>query len=339
MNTIPKIDIVPSPTPLEYLAGVSEDLGVHFYIKREDMTGLGVGGNKLRKLQYLLADAKAQGATMLLTVGGAQTNHGRLTAAVAAKYGMKCAIVSEDVYPGEISSNILLDRIMGADVVLNHSAEDKKPLEEMVQLTIERYEAAGEKVYYIPMGGSNAIGAMGYVEVAKETTEQALAMGLEGGTFVTTVGSLGTYTGLFAGLREINAPFALKGVTIAPFDPPVREAAAGLFRSLKDFAGLSQEDPSEEDFDIETDYDFGAYNNPVGDVRKAIYYMGRREGIILDPCYTGKTFNAVKKLAERGELPKEDSYIMIHTGGIPGIYTKHHRSEMEVELMNYMHII
>lgn len=332
MNTIPKIDIVPSPTPLEYLAGVSEDLGVHFYIKREDMTGLGVGGNKLRKLQYLLADAKAQGATMLLTVGGAQTNHGRLTAAVAAKYGMKCAIVSEDVYPGEISSNILLDRIMGADVVLNHSAEDKKPLEEMVQLTIERYEAAGEKVYYIPMGGSNAIGAMGYVEVAKETTEQALAMGLEGGTFVTTVGSLGTYTGLFAGLREINAPFALKGVTIAPFDPPVREAAAGLFRSLKDFAGLSQEDPSEEDFDIETDYDFGAYNNPVGDVRKAIYYMGRREGIILDPCYTGKTFLAICKMVHDEVIAPGSNVIFFHTGGVPGIHGPVHRKEFEREL-------
>jgi 1-aminocyclopropane-1-carboxylate deaminase/D-cysteine desulfhydrase-like pyridoxal-dependent ACC family enzyme len=170
MNTIPKIDIVPSPTPLEYLAGVSEDLGVHFYIKREDMTGLGVGGNKLRKLQYLLADAKAQGATMLLTVGGAQTNHGRLTAAVAAKYGMKCAIVSEDVYPGEISSNILLDRIMGISIEYRPGGTDMQAAIEEVG---ERLRGQGGKPYVIPGGGSNQVGALGYAAVAFELVQQA----------------------------------------------------------------------------------------------------------------------------------------------------------------------
>lgn len=332
MNTIPKIDFINAPTPLEYLAGVSEDLGVRFYIKRDDLTNLGTGGNKLRKLEYLLADAKAKGATMLLTVGGAQTNHGRLTASVAAKYGMKCAIVSEDVYPGEISANILLDRIMGADVVLNQSEEDKRPLEEMVRLTTERYEAAGEKVYYIPMGGSNAVGSMGYVDAAKETTEQALAMGLTSGTMVTTIGSFGTYIGLFAGLREIRSPFALKGVTIMPYDVPVKKAAAKQFRELKAFAGLTQEDPSEDDFDIATDYHYNAYNNPVGEVRKAIYYLARREGIILDPCYTGKTFLAICKMVQEEIIAPNSNVIFFHTGGIPGINGPVHRKEFEKEL-------
>ena len=109
-----KVSFLHLPTPLEYLPGVSQDLGVEFYIKRDDLTNLGVGGNKLRKLEYLLKDAQDQGGTMLLTLGGAQTNHGRLTAAVAAKYGMKCAIVCVDPYPGELSANLLLDRLMGA---------------------------------------------------------------------------------------------------------------------------------------------------------------------------------------------------------------------------------
>ena len=332
MNTIPKVDLVLSPTPLEYLAGISEDLGVHFYIKRDDLTSLGTGGNKLRKLEYLLADAKAQGATMLLTVGGAQTNHGRLTAAAAAKYGMKCAIVSEDAYPGEISANILLDRIMGADVVLNHSEDEKLPLEEMVRMTTERYEAAGEKVYYIPVGGSNAVGSTGYIDAAKETAKQALSMGLKDGTMVVTIGSFGTYTGLFAGLREIGAPFALKGVTIMPYDQPVKKVAAKQFAALKEFAGLAQNDPKEEDFDIVTDYHYGDYNNPVAEVRKAIYYMARREGIILDPCYTGKTFNAICKMVQEEIIAPDSNVIFIHTGGIPGINGPVHRKEFEKEL-------
>lgn len=110
-----KVPFLNLPTPLEYLPGVSRDLGINLYLKRDDLTGYGMGGNKLRKLEYFLYDAQQQNATMLLTVGGAQSNHGRLTAAVAAKYGLKCAIVAIDDYPGEVSSNILLDRIMGAD--------------------------------------------------------------------------------------------------------------------------------------------------------------------------------------------------------------------------------
>ena len=113
-----KISFLNAPTPVEYLPAISKELGVEFYIKRDDLTNLGVGGNKLRKLEYLLADALDQGATRLLTLGGAQTNHGRLTAAVAAKYGLKCTIACIDNYPGELSANLLLDRMMGADVVL-----------------------------------------------------------------------------------------------------------------------------------------------------------------------------------------------------------------------------
>ena len=120
-----KVSFLHLPTPLEYLPGVSQDLGVEFYIKRDDLTNLGVGGNKLRKLEYLLKDAQDQGCTMLLTLGGAQTNHGRLTAAVAAKYGMKCAIVCVDNYPGELSANLLLDRLMGAEVILKK--DDGRP--------------------------------------------------------------------------------------------------------------------------------------------------------------------------------------------------------------------
>ena len=169
------------PTPLEYLPGVSADLGVEFYIKRDDLTNLGVGGNKLRKLEYLLKDAQDQGCTMLLTLGGAQTNHGRLTAAVAAKYGMKCAIVCVDNYPGELSANLLLDRLMGAEVILkkDDGRDEGLQFDELAAELTAKYEANGEKVYFIPIGGSSVVGMAGYYDCATELTAQAKEMGLE----------------------------------------------------------------------------------------------------------------------------------------------------------------
>ena len=203
-----KVSFLHLPTPLEYLPGVSKDLGVEFYIKRDDLTNLGVGGNKLRKLEYLLKDAQDQGCTMLLTLGGAQTNHGRLTAAVAAKFGMKCAIVCVDPYPGELSANLLLDRLMGAEVILKK--DDGRPESEQFAETAAavkaRYEAQGEKVYEIPIGGSSDVGMLGYYECAMELTEQAKQMGLEDATVISAVGSIGTYMGLYCGLKNEGSP-------------------------------------------------------------------------------------------------------------------------------------
>ena len=147
-----KIALLYTPTPLEFLPTMSEKLGIKLYIKRDDLTPLGAGGNKLRKLEYFLADAKAKGATRLLTTGDAQTNHGRLTAAVAAKYGMNCTIACIDRYPGEVSANLLLDRIMGADIVLKQDdgREESQQVADLFAELTATYEAQGETVYPIP---------------------------------------------------------------------------------------------------------------------------------------------------------------------------------------------
>ncbi len=162
-----KLHFLNSPTPITYLSNISEELGVNLYLKRDDLTNFGTGGNKLRKLEYLVKDALDQGATMLLTVGGAQTNHGRLTAAVAAKYGLKAAIVAVDSYPGEMSANLLLDGIMGCPVYLVQAdgvrTSDELEADAVKKIT-EEWEAKGEKVYFIPVGGSNEIGALGYYD-------------------------------------------------------------------------------------------------------------------------------------------------------------------------------
>ena len=335
-----KVSFLHLPTPLEYLPGVSKDLGVEFYIKRDDLTNLGVGGNKLRKLEYLLKDAQNQGCTMLLTLGGAQTNHGRLTAAVAAKFGMKCAIVCVDSYPGELSANLLLDRLMGAEVILKK--DDGRPESEQFAETAAavkaRYEAQGEKVYEIPIGGSSDVGMLGYYECAMELTEQAKAMGLEDATVISAVGSIGTYMGLYCGLKNENSPLDLIGVAISPFLEGKDKRIVEYFNSVKEKYGMTI-DAKREDFHIEKDYTFGAYNNPVKEVRDTVCYMASREAIILDPCYTGKVFAGIIDMIRDGKIQKGEKIIMLHTGGLPGIYTKHHRVELEAELMDGVTII
>ena len=187
-----KISMSNLPTPLEYLPALSKELGIELYIKRDDLTGLAMGGNKMRKLEYLAAEAVEQGATMLLTAGGAQTNHGRQTAGVAAKLGMKCVIACVDNYPGEISANILLDRLMGAEVVFQAPTGEPGQADKLIRMLIEKYEAQGEKVYYIPFGGSNEAGMPGYYECACELDAQAKEMGIGDATLISAVGSIGT---------------------------------------------------------------------------------------------------------------------------------------------------
>ena len=335
-----KVSFLHLPTPLEYLPGVSEDLGVQFYIKRDDLTNLGVGGNKLRKLEYLLKDAQEPVSSMLLTLGGAQTNHGRLTAAVAAKYGMKCAIVCVDDYPGELSANLLLDRLFGAEVILKHN--DGRPEEvqfaETAAQVKARYEAQGEKVYEIPVGGSNVEGILGYYECAMELTKQAHAMGLDDATVYDAVGSIGTYMGLYCGLKNEGSPLGLVGIAISPFLEAKEARIMEYFREVKKTYGLHI-DARREDFHIEKDYTRGAYNNPCKEVRDAVRYMAGREGIILDPCYTGKAFAGILDMVREGKIAKGSKLIFLHTGGLPGIYTKHHRVEFEKELMDGVTIL
>lgn len=338
-----KIEFLHLPTPLEHLSNISDDLGVNVYCKRDDLTGLATGGNKLRKLEYFLRDALDQGATMLITEGGAQTNHGRLTAAVAARYGLKCAIITADPYPGEISANLLLDGMLGCPVYFVSDMETGR------KAVIDKYTDEGEVVYYVPMGGSNEIGMLGYIECAYELDRQAREMGIPQATVYVTVGSMGTYLGMLIGLIDCGSQLRLKGINVLPYseDTANDEANEKALRSAlwdyyctvreklaggKDVWGLTP-----EDFVFETTHIHGAYNNAVSEIRDTMYYLARKEAIIIDPCYTGKTFEAVIDDARNGKLPQGSAAIFMHTGGMPGIYTRHHRIEMEKELMPYMH--
>ncbi|MFL0198511.1 1-aminocyclopropane-1-carboxylate deaminase/D-cysteine desulfhydrase [Clostridium sp. WILCCON 0269] len=328
------------PTPLNYLPTLSKELGVELFIKRDDLTLFGAGGNKLRKLEYILYDAIQKGATTLLTVGGVQTNHGRQTAAVAAKYGMKCVIVCVDEYPGEISGNILLDGILNAEIVMkkNDGRDKDVQLAETVAAVKTRYEDVGETVYEIPLGGSEVVGMMGYYECAVEITAQAKKLGIEDATVITGVGSMGTYLGLYCGFKNESSPLGLIGIAILPFTDYHDKRIVEYFEQVKKEYNLSI-DACRKDFNIETGYTRGAYNNLDSTVRQAIYRMARAEAILLDPCYTGKVFAGVLDMIEEGQINRGEKIILHHTGGMPGLYTKHHRVEFEKELIGHVTIV
>lgn len=327
-----KVSFLHLPTPLDYLKNISEDLGVNFYLKRDDLTNLGAGGNKLRKLEYVLKEALDEGATMLMTVGGVQTNHGRLTAAVATKYGLKCVIVTIGDYPGELSANLLLDRIMGAEVVIkkDDGRDEDVQLAELTKELIDKYEAEGEVVHFLPMGGSDETGILGYYECAMEITKQAEEMGLKDATVYATLGSEGTFCGLFSGLKNEKSFLDCKGIAILPFDD-AQKSLCEYYTRAKDKLGMSF-DAKPEDFQVETGYIRGGYNLPSKDVRDAIEYMARKEAILMDPCYTGKCFAGILEMIREGKIKQGENVIMIHTGGFPGLYTAHHRIEFEKEL-------
>ncbi|MCI5698748.1 MAG: D-cysteine desulfhydrase family protein [Clostridiales bacterium] len=331
---IKKYDFV-DETPLYKLERLSADLGVNFYIKRDDLTSLGAGGNKLRKLEYLMKDAVDKGSTMILTVGGAQTNHGRLTAAVAAKLGLKCAILAIDDYPGELSANMLLDRIMGCELILCHDdgTDEDEQIDKAKDKIIKILENKGENVYYIPVGGSNVLGALGYFDAAIEIDRQAKELGIQNATVYDSVGSIGTYMGLYCGLQYADSPLKLTGVAISPFGSSKEKRIVEYFNEVKESYNLKFT-AKREDFHIETGYTRGGYNNPSKEVRDAIYYMARTEGILLDPCYTGKGFAGILDMMKDGKISKGETIIFIHTGGFPGLYTPHHRVEFEKELID-----
>ncbi|MGD9567108.1 MAG: 1-aminocyclopropane-1-carboxylate deaminase/D-cysteine desulfhydrase [Sedimentibacter sp.] len=336
-----KVSLLDSnPTPINYLPTLSKELGVELFIKRDDLTMFGAGGNKMRKLEYILYDAIQKGATTLLTVGGAQTNHGRQTAAAAARFGMKCVIVCVDEYPGEVSANLLLDGIFNAEVVLkkNDGRDYDVQLAEIMANVKKRYEDMGEIVYEIPVGGSDVTGVMGYYECAVEITAQAKNLGIEDATVVAGVGSMGTYMGLYCGLKNEGSPLGLTGIAILPFNEYHDKRIVEYFQQVKKEYNLSI-DACLEDFNIETSYTRGAYNNPDSTVRQAIYRVARTEAILLDPCYTGKVFAGVLDMINEGKIKKGEKIILLHTGGMPGLYTKHHRVEFEKELIDHFTIL
>lgn len=320
LTRFPRLEFIGAPTPLEYLPRFSDYLGREIYIKRDDTTPMAMGGNKLRKLEFLAADALREGADVLVTAGAIQSNHVRQTAAVAAKLGLKCVALLENPI-GTQAENYLTNgnRLMLDlfDVEIEMCDALHSPDQQLEEIAI-RLEAQGFRPYVIPVGGSNALGALGYVESALEIAQQC-----EGAVSVSSVvvasGSAGTHAGLAVGLEQIMPDVDLIGVTVSRTIAQQLPKVEALQQAVAQSLSVSVNNPIK----LWDDYFAPGYGTPNEEGLEAIKILARLEGILLDPVYTGKAMAGLIDGVAQKRFKDEGPIIFIHTGGAPALFAYH----------------
>jgi D-cysteine desulfhydrase len=309
-------------TPLEKAPRLTEALGgPDIYIKRDDLLGLAAGGNKTRKLEFLVADALAQGADTLITCGAVQSNHCRLTLAAAVKEGLACRLVLEERVPGtynpEASGNNFLFNLMGVErVTVIPSGSDT--MKAMVKVADE-VKAEGRKAYPIPVGGSNPIGATGYVACAQEIMMQTFELGINIDYVVCASGSAGTHAGLVTGFHGCNMNVPVLGINVSREKQDQEELVYDLAKRTARHVSLNLEIPREAVTCFD-EYVGPGYSLPTPEMAEAVRLVARTEGILLDPVYTGKTMAGLIDLVRKGFFNKDDTVLFVHTGGSPALY-------------------
>jgi D-cysteine desulfhydrase family pyridoxal phosphate-dependent enzyme len=319
LATIPRYQLTTTPTPLTRAVNLERALGdgvPRIYLKRDDLTGLAFGGNKARKLEYLVAAALAEGATTLVTEGAVQSNHARMTAAAAVLAGLKCTLVLDARRGTEVQGNLLLDQLMGADIRIVADPKERRALMATIG---DELRARGERPYVIPTGGSVPVGALGYVAAVEEIVNQLLALGEAPSRLYFATSSLGTHAGLVAGAHAYSASFTPIGIAVEGGKDEMCRHGLELTRET---AKLIDLDATFQPEDIHIDDGFfgEGYGIPTAEGLDAIRLLARTEAVFLDPVYTGKAMSGLLAHIRRGELTADDSVIFLHTGGGPSIF-------------------
>ena len=309
-------------TPIEKLERFSEALGgPTIYMKRDDLLGLAGGGNKTRKLEFLMADALNRGADTIITCGAVQSNHCRLTLAAAVKEGLNCQLVLEQRVPNSYdrhaSGNNFLFHLLGVEAV--HVVEGGADMTKEMQKIADVLKAEGRKPYIIPGGGSNEIGALGYVACAQEMLQQSFELGLNIDHIVVTSGSAGTHAGILTGMVGQNAHIPVTGIGINRKKDLQVEAVYTLARKISAKLGL-ENPPKKEDVIVFDDYIGEGYSLPTQGMIEAVKLLARTEAILLDPVYTGKAVAGMMDLVQKGYFDGAKNILFLHTGGSPALY-------------------
>jgi len=316
------------PTPLQELSALGAYLGgPRIFIKRDDLDGLGLGGNKLRKLEYAMAEAMKEKATAVITTGAVQSNHCRLVVAAANKLGLKTHLVLVGEEPPMATGNLLLDKILGAAEIQYVAKPDayenvkggSDPVDRKVQEIKERLISQGEKPYYIPNGCSPIHGALGYANCVRETVDQLHKLNLAPDYFVTACGSASTQGGLILGSKLYCGEMAqVIGISVSrsryQLIPKIEEA----LREATAFLGLRCN--TTQKVVVYDAYIGEGYGLPTRAMKETVELVARKEGIILDPAYTGKAMAGLIDLVQKGEFQKQEVVVFVHTGGIPGLF-------------------
>ncbi|SHJ99290.1 D-cysteine desulfhydrase [Roseomonas rosea] len=319
----PRIRLGHLPTPLEPMERLSKHLGgPKLWIKRDDCTGLSTGGNKTRKLEYLMAETLAQGADTVITQGATQSNHARQTAAAAAKLGLACHILLEDrtgyTDPAYTrSANVLMDRLHGATISRRPGGAD---MQAEMEALAEELRKTGRRPYVIPGGGSNPVGALGYVGAALELVAQASEIGLRIDHVVHATGSAGTQAGLVAGLVGLNSGIPVLGIGVRAPREKQEANVLTLAQRTADHLGLPQGTIRAEHVRANCDYVGQGYGIPTQGMVEAVKLLAEQEGILLDPVYSGKGMAGLIDLIGKGRFGPEENVVFIHTGGAVGLF-------------------
>lgn len=319
----PRVNLCHRPTPLEPLERLSKALGgPRVLVKRDDCTGLAIGGNKTRKLEFLLGDALEHKADTLITVGATQSNHVRQTAAAAARFGLACEVVLERRLDGmgveyEEGGNVLLDKLL--DARLHYRAKGADMLAEAEALAQE-LRKKGARPYVIPGGGSNPVGSLGYVGAALELVAQANEIGVGVDWIVHASGSTGTQAGLVAGLAGVSSGIRVLGIGVGKPKAVMEEGVHALAQATAERLGVRGGVPRSA-VAVDDGYIGPGYGQPTPEMVQAVTLAARREGLLLDPVYTGKAMAGLIDYCRKGRFGAKDTVVFLHTGGTPGLFS------------------
>lgn len=314
MINLPRVYIAHLPTPIEYLSRLTSYLGgPRIYVKRDDQTGLAFGGNKTRKLEFLVAEARASGAKTLITTGAVQSNHCRQTAAAAAKFGFKCTLVLAGGQPESITSNYLLDLLLGANVVWT----DRSSRDDDLKLTFLELESKDERPYLVPYGGSSPTGAAAYAYAIKELMDQRI----QPDWIVFPTSSGGTQAGLVAGARLLGFKGRILGISVDEAADQLKIKIAQLASEVISKLGI-QDIFDENEILVNSDYCEPGYGVLTHVETEAIKLFAREEGLLLDPVYTGRAAGGLIDLIRKDYFSPSDTALFWHTGGTPALFAQ-----------------
>lgn len=322
LGRYPKVSLAVKPTPLEPLSRLGRALGgLRLWVKRDDLTGLGGGGNKVRKLEYLLGEARARGADTLITTGAWQSNHARQSAAAAARLGLACHLLlsparSQAGPAYTRGGNLLLDRLLGARI---HRLErDEEPMAAMERMAAE-LASQGARPYIIPRGGTCLLGDLGYAECAVELLTQARAQGIHLDRVVLASGSGGSHAGLVAGFHALGEAVRVTGIAVRASAQEQRPLVARLAALAAETLGAAAAFKAEA-VDVTDAYLGAGYGEPTELMKEALALAAGTEGLLLDPVYTGKAMAGLVDLVRKGGIGRDETVVFLHTGGLPGLF-------------------
>ncbi|AJY75473.1 D-cysteine desulfhydrase family protein [Paenibacillus beijingensis] len=324
ISSLPRVQLGSWPTPLQPAGQLSRQLGCPLFIKREDMTGLGGGGNKARKLEFQLGQAIKDGATHVITTGAVQSNHAHLTAAAGRKLGLKPHLVLSGQPDHERRGNLYLDHLMDSELTFVSPPADRPPLEVMNEAMAEVAKDItnqGGIPCIIPEGGTDALGTVGYILAVKELVQQisSMDMGFKRILVVVATGTCGTHAGLIAGASVIPNNLEILGVSVSGNTEIKKAKTARIATETLKLAGYEQT-IDERQVWIEDGFIGSRYADITEACRSAIHITARSEGIFLDPVYTGKAMAGLIHMGQHGQLSKYDAVVFIHTGGFPLLF-------------------